>query len=181
MRLLLSIGFLALVLTTISAQTTELKIGDTAPDFTLRASDGKTYTLSQFRGKQAVVLAWFPKSFTQACTIECRSLVKNGALIEKYDVAYFMISLDPIETDTGLAEFARANHANFPMLADPTKIAADAYGVLRDYEQGRMLPSRWTFYIDKAGRIGKIDKAVNPATAAEDIAATLAELKIATK
>ena len=41
----------------------ELKAGDVAPDFTLQASDGKTYTLAQLRGKH-VVLAWFPKAFT---------------------------------------------------------------------------------------------------------------------
>jgi thioredoxin-dependent peroxiredoxin len=41
----------------------ELKVGDVAPDFTLQASDGKTYSLSQLRGK-TVVLAWFPKAFT---------------------------------------------------------------------------------------------------------------------
>ena len=43
---------------------TELKVGDMAPDFTLPASDGKTYHLADFRGKRAVVLAWFPKAFT---------------------------------------------------------------------------------------------------------------------
>ncbi len=41
----------------------ELKVGDMAPDFTLKASDGQTYTLSKLRGK-TVVLAWFPKAFT---------------------------------------------------------------------------------------------------------------------
>lgn len=41
----------------------ELKVGDVAPDFTLKASDGQTYTLSKLKGK-AVVLAWFPKAFT---------------------------------------------------------------------------------------------------------------------
>jgi thioredoxin-dependent peroxiredoxin len=41
-----------------------LKPGDTAPGFSLPGSDGMTYTLEQFRGKQAVVLAWFPKAFT---------------------------------------------------------------------------------------------------------------------
>jgi len=43
---------------------TELKVGDLAPDFNLQASDGKTYRLSDFKGKKAVVLAWFPKAFT---------------------------------------------------------------------------------------------------------------------
>jgi peroxiredoxin len=41
----------------------ELKVGDVAPDFTLQASDGQTYSLSKLRGK-TVVLAWFPKAFT---------------------------------------------------------------------------------------------------------------------
>lgn len=41
----------------------ELKVGDPAPDFTLQASDGKTYSLARLRGR-AVVLAWFPKAFT---------------------------------------------------------------------------------------------------------------------
>ena len=42
----------------------ELKVGDPAPDFKLAGSDGKTHSLSDYRGKQAVVLAWFPKAFT---------------------------------------------------------------------------------------------------------------------
>ena len=42
----------------------ELKVGDKAPDFKLKGSDGKEYTLKQFAGKQAVVIAWFPKAFT---------------------------------------------------------------------------------------------------------------------
>ncbi len=42
----------------------ELKVGDAAPDFSLPGSDGKTYTLSQFKGKQPVVIAFFPKAFT---------------------------------------------------------------------------------------------------------------------
>ena len=45
------------------APAQELKVGDMAPDFTLQASDGQTYTLSKLRGK-TVVLAWFPKAFT---------------------------------------------------------------------------------------------------------------------
>ena len=42
----------------------DLKVGDAAPDFALKGSDGKTYKLSDYKGKQAVVIAWFPKAFT---------------------------------------------------------------------------------------------------------------------
>jgi peroxiredoxin Q/BCP len=47
----------------VGAWAQELKVGDVAPDFTLQASDGQTYTLSKLKGK-TVVLAWFPKAFT---------------------------------------------------------------------------------------------------------------------
>ena len=47
-----------------SVQAAELKEGDAAPDFSLPGSDGKTYSLAGLKGKQVVVLAWFPKAFT---------------------------------------------------------------------------------------------------------------------
>ena len=55
---------LSLVTTSAMAQTPELKVGDVAPAFSAPGSDGKTHTLVESRGKQAVVLAWFPKAFT---------------------------------------------------------------------------------------------------------------------
>jgi len=48
----------------VASKALELKVGDMAPDFELMGSDGKTYTLSQFKGKKHVVLAFFPKAFT---------------------------------------------------------------------------------------------------------------------
>jgi len=51
-------------LTFASGSGAELKAGMSAPDFSLVGSDGKTYKLSDFKGRQAVVLAWFPKAFT---------------------------------------------------------------------------------------------------------------------
>jgi peroxiredoxin Q/BCP len=149
----------------------ELKVGDVAPNFTLQASDGKTYTLADFKGKQAVVLAWFPKAFTQGCTIECKSLAANGEKIRKFDVSYFMISVDPLEDNT---KFAQSEKADFPMLADPTKQTATSYGVLSE----RGFANRWTFYIDKSGKIAAIEKMVKPATSAEDMIAKLGELKV---
>ena len=47
-----------------ASNAAELKAGDTAPPFELGGSDGKQYKLSDFAGKQAVVIAWYPKSFT---------------------------------------------------------------------------------------------------------------------
>ncbi len=164
-----AIGFAAL-----PAAAADLKIGDPAPDFTLKASDGKTYKVSDFKGKQAVVLAWFPKAFTSGCTIECKSLAEHGDLIKKYKAQYFMISVDPLDQNI---KFAESQHADFPLLSDPSKDTANAYGVM-----GMMgYASRWTFYIGADGKITAIDKNVKPATSAEDMAAKLKELGTPTR
>jgi len=187
MRALLTATLVLGLATAAMAQTAELKVGDQAPNFKLQATDGKTYKLSDFKGKKAVVVAWFPKALTAGCTIECKSLAENGDKIKMYDVTYFMASVDPIEKNT---EFARAKsvtlgqgaaaqvvekkEADFPLLSDPTKETAKAYGVLNE----RGLASRWTFYIDKTGKIAYIEKMVKPETSAEDMIAKLGELKV---
>jgi peroxiredoxin Q/BCP len=167
-----------------SAQAADLKVGDDAPNFKLKASDGKTYNLADFKGKQAVVLAWFPAAFTAGCTIECKSLAEHGDMIKKYDVTYFMASVDKLEATEGKEKsgniaFAQEHKADFPILGDPNKEVATAYGVLGP----RGVANRWTFYIGKDGKISYIDKDVNAhlATSAEFMADKLGELKVAKK
>lgn len=194
MRALWTIGLsMALVMGTVMAKSqsqdrapaipTVVKVGDMAPDFELQGTDGRTHKLSDYRGRQAVVIAWFPKAFTRGCTIECKSLAENGDEIQKFDVAYFMASVDPIEDNMAFAEatsvqlgdqVVEKEAADFPMLSDPTKKTAEAYGVLGE----RGFANRWTFYIDVTGRVVAIDTAVRPATSAEDMLARLAELNI---
>lgn len=160
----------------VTARAADLKVGDPAPDFSLQATDGKTYKLSSFKGKQEVVLAWFPKAFTKGCTIECKSLAEHGDMIKKYDATYFMASVDPLEGEQGNKAFAAAHDADFPLLSDSNKEIAQAYGVLNE----RGVANRWTFYIGKDGRIQYIDKDVNShlETSAQDMAAKLADLKV---
>jgi peroxiredoxin Q/BCP len=170
-----------------------LKVGDMAPDFTLPGTDGKTHKLSSYRGKTAVVIAWFPRAFTSGCTIECKSLADNGDKIRKYEVVYFMASTDSIEENTKFAKattvtlpgrgggeptIVEKKEADFPMLSDPTMETARAYGVVSGE---RKSASRWTFYIDKAGKIAAIETQVRQATSAEDMITKLEELKVAHK
>lgn len=155
-----------------AASASALEVGDMAPDFELPGSDGETYRLSDYRGEQAVVLAWFPKAYTSGCTIECKSLAENGHLIREYDVTYFMASVDPLAKNT---KFAAETGADFPLLSDEDKSVAKAYDVLHMLGFAK----RHTFYIDKDGRILKVDTDVEPATSAEDMAATLGELGVA--
>jgi peroxiredoxin Q/BCP len=157
---------------TARAADAELKVGDAAPDFSLPGSDGKTYRLSDFKGKQAVVLAWFPKAFTGGCTKECKSIRANSDKLKPLNIAYFTASVDAAEEN---AKFAKSLELDYPILSDPEKKTATAYGVVHE---GRAVAERWTFYIDKDGIIKAIDKGVQKRTeqAGEDIATKVKDL-----
>ena len=82
-----------------------------------------------------------------------------------------MISVDDAATNK---EFAESLNADFPLLSNPEKDVAEAYGVLSE----RGFASRWTFYIGKDGNILDIDKAVSPGTAGEDVVSRLTALGV---
>lgn len=96
-------------------------------------------------------------------------------MIRNYKVAYFMASVDTPETNK---KFAEQESADFPMLSDPGKDVARAYGVVTDTRQ---YAARWTFYIGPDGKILYIDKKVSPATSGEDLATHLKELGVPTR
>jgi len=163
------------LLSTLTAAAAELKPGDAAPDFKLEGSDGKTYSLADFKGKQAVVVAWFPKAFTGGCTAECKSLKDNSAQLKKFDVAYFTASVDPMGGEKGNKAFAESLALDYPILSDPTTETAKAYGVLNAQ---RPMAQRWTYYIGKDGKILHIDKEVKPGSHAQDMLVKLKELGV---
>ena len=86
-----------------------------------------------------------------------------------------MISVDDADTN---AKFAQSLDADFPLLSDPGKGVAEAYGVINDE---RPVPFRWTFIIGPDGKILRIDKQVSPASAGADLVAHLTQLDVAMK
>lgn len=164
---------IALALGTARAGAVEPKVGDKAPAFKLEGSDGKIYALSDFKGKSAVVLAWFPKAFTGGCTKECKSFAAAGETLRPLKIAYFTASVD---TPKRNKEFAESLKCDYPILSDPDKTVAESYGVVHG---DRQAPERWTFYIDSTGIIRAIDKQVRTEKAAEDVAAKVKELGLA--
>jgi peroxiredoxin Q/BCP len=156
-----------------AATAEELKVGDLAPDFSLPGSDGKTYRLADYRDKQAVVLAWFPRAFTPGCTTECKLMAQHGAKLRDFDVAYFTASVDKPEKNK---EFAESVGADYPILSDHGGEVAREYGVAGLVQRWA---SRWTFFIGKDGHILFIDKDVHPGTHADDVVAKLEELGVA--
>lgn len=87
-------------------------------------------------------------------------------------MAYFAVSVDTPEENKKFAEHVEAD---YPILADPGKDTAKAYGVLGSFG----VANRWTFYIGVDGKIQYIEKSVKVATAGPDVAARLAALNVA--
>jgi len=154
-----------------SASTVVLHRDDAAPQFSLQASDGVTYRLADYLGRKPVVIAWFPKAFTSGCAVECRSLAAQAAGFARANVQCFGASVDTPATN---AEFAAALGLTYPILSDPSREVARAYGVLG----ASGFASRWTFYVGIDGRIVHIDKQVRAGSHGSDVAARLRELGI---
>jgi len=132
---------------------THLKVGDSAPDFTLPSTAGKPVKLSDFRGKNNVVLAFFPAAFTGGCTKEMTSYGQNLAKFEAMGAQVFGVSTD---NTPSLGVFAKQTGATFPMLSDFAKRSVSKdYGVLM---ADRGLANRATFVIDADGKITHIEE-----------------------
>jgi peroxiredoxin Q/BCP len=168
-------AFIAVAFLTASVLAAELKVGDKAPDFKLPGTDGKTHSLKEFAGKKAVVIAWFPKADTPGCTAECKSMKEDGEAIRKFDVAYFTASVDKPADNK---KFAEKLGLDYPILSDPTKKVAEAYGVV---DEKRPVAQRWTFFIGEDGKIQHIEKKVQTKSHGKDIAAKLKELGVEEK
>jgi peroxiredoxin len=128
-----------------------LQKGDLAPDFTLPTSDKKTYTLSENRDKNTVIL-FFPLAFTGVCTTELCSIRDNYHVYEKLDANVVAISVDSFAT---LAKFKEVENYNFPLLSDFNKEAGEKYGVLYEvFAMGHKgVTKRSAFVVDKKGVI----------------------------
>jgi peroxiredoxin Q/BCP len=92
-------------------------------------------------------------------------------MLRGFDVRYFGVSVDSPETN---ARFAQSLDLDYPILSDPSKHTARAYGVL----SASGYASRWTFYIGADGRILNIDRGVRVGSHGREIASKLSELKV---
>ncbi len=131
----------------------KLKVGETAPDFTLPSTQGTPVKLSDFRGKKNVVLAFFPAAFTGGCTKEMQAYQFGAAKFEANDTQVFGVSTDNTPSQK---EFATKLSLAFPLLSDfaERKVSQD-YGVLM---AGKGMDNRVTFVIDKDGKVSYIEQ-----------------------
>ncbi|TMQ57628.1 MAG: peroxiredoxin [Candidatus Eisenbacteria bacterium] len=134
-------------------RTATLKVGDTAPDFTLPDQSGNKVTLSSFRGKKNVVLVFHPLAFTSVCTVQMPGYSKEKQSFEGLDAQVLGLSVDSAPTHKAWAE--HLGGIEYPLLADfwPHGEVAKKYGILRPEGYSE----RATFVIDKQGIIRHIE------------------------
>jgi len=130
-----------------SEPVTAIGAGAEAPDFELTDQHGQPVRLSDFRGRKAVVLVFYPWAFTGVCGGELHALQADLADFENDDVALLTVSVD---SKYALRVFAEREGFTFPMLSDfwPHGAVAQAYGVFHE-QAGAAL--RGTFVIDRSG------------------------------
>lgn len=120
-------------------------IGSMAPDFTLDTTSGSPVTLSSFRGKQHVLLAFFPLAFTSVCTTEMCAFTEDYGAFQSKDVTVIPISVDAVPS---LKEFKTKFNMSVDLASDFKREVSRAYGTLLEHT---FFSNRAYFLIDKAG------------------------------
>ena len=150
--------------------------GAKAPEFTLAAGEGKEISLKDYKGKNRVVLYFYPKDDTPGCTVEACEFRDNIKKIEKSDAVVLGVSPDDTKShDKFIGKFKLP----FVLLSDTEKKVCEAYGVWVKksmYGKEYMGVQRATFLIDKKGVIARSWPKVSPEGHAAEVLAALKEL-----
>jgi peroxiredoxin (alkyl hydroperoxide reductase subunit C) len=120
-------------------------IGQPAPDFTLPSTSGKDVTLSSFRGKENVLVAFFPLAFTGTCTEELCSFSEDYSQFQAAGTRVLPISVDNVAS---LKAFKAKERMTVDLVSDFFRRTARDYGVLAE-EKGTA--RRSYFLVDKQG------------------------------
>jgi len=149
------------------------KVGNLAPAFSLPDQNGGKVSLSQFKGKQNVVLYFYPKAMTPGCTVQACGIRDSKKALAGLDTVVLGVSPDPV---TKLGKFIDKEALNFTLLSDVDHAVAEKYGAwgLKKF-MGRefMGVLRSTFIIGKDGRLKHVMPTVNTKTHHSDVIALL--------
>lgn len=152
------------------------KVGNMAPAFTLQDQDGNKVSLKDFKGKQPVVLFFYPKAMTPGCTTQACGIRDIRKELDKRKVAVFGVSPDPVAR---LPKFIDKQDLNFSLLSDEDHKIAEKYGCwgLKKFMGKEFMGLiRTTFIIGKDGRLLKVMDKFKTKTHHEDLLAELDEL-----
>ncbi len=154
----------------------QLKVGDAAPAFSLPSDQGKTISLSDFKGKYLVIY-FYPKDDTPGCTVEACSFRDNISGIKKLGAEIVGVSLDPVKSHE---KFRDKFQLNFPLLADEKIEMSKAYGTYQEksmYGKTYWGLVRNTYIVDPSGKIAKIYEKVKPAEHTQEVIDFLKSVK----
>ena len=143
--------------------------GRMAPDFTLPASNGEEISLADYRGKQQVVLYFYPKDDTPGCTREACSFRDNIQKIRDLDAVVLGVSRDSLASHD---QFIEKYELPFVLLSDTDGRVCEKYGALVDVD-GRKRFQRSTFVIGEDGKIKKAFPKVTVDGHTEEVLAAL--------
>ncbi|MEX2469355.1 MAG: thioredoxin-dependent thiol peroxidase [Pseudohongiellaceae bacterium] len=153
-----------------------IKTGNKAPAFTLKDQSGDKVSLKDFKGRNNVVLYFYPKAMTPGCTVQACGLRDSSKELARYDAVALGVSPDPVER---LKKFEDKHDLNFTLLSDEDHAIAEKYGVwgLKKF-MGREFMGilRTTFIIDKEGRLVHIMDKVKTKTHHDDVIGVLKSL-----
>ena len=125
----------------------EIKVGDTAPDFTLKDQDQKDVKLSDFQGKKNVVLAFYPLDWSPVCEGENKCITDDFPSFSSANAEIFGISTDSFFSHKAWAEALDLKHR---LLADMHRTVCKSYGL---YFDALNCAKRATVIVDKAGKV----------------------------
>ena len=129
------------------AKASGLQVNDKAPDVSLPDQNGKTISLSDYRGKKVVVVYFYPKDDTSVCTAEACTFRDSYDAFKDLGAEVIGVSADSVDSHK---KFADKHHLQFHLLADTSGMARKAFGVPTTM---KVLPGRVTYVIDKDGVI----------------------------
>jgi len=170
---ILGLAVVAALLMVLAAPAAEAPTAGTkAPDFTLKSQEGKTVSLHDFKGKW-VVLYFYPKDFTQGCTIEAHNFQADQDKYTKMNAAIVGVSVDSVDSHV---QFCTKENLTFKLLADEKHEVVNTYGSTQKFGDTEVA-ARNTFLVDPQGVIRKVFLKVNPNPHSAEVLMALAELQ----
>ena len=171
---ILGFALVAALLVAITLPAAEAPVAGTkAPDFTLKSQEGKNVSLHDFKGKW-VVLYFYPKDFTQGCTIEAHNFQADQTKYDQMNAAIVGVSVDTVDSHQ---EFCTKENLTFKLLADEKKEVVNTYGSVMNMGKMGDVAARNTFLVDPQGTIRQVFLKVNPNPHSKEVLEALAQLQ----
>ena len=148
------------------------QVGQAAPAFRLQDQNGKWHTPADHQGRW-VVLYFYPKDFTQGCTIEAHNFQADQAKYDKMNAAIVGVSVDTVDSHQ---QFCTKENLTFKLLADEKHEVVNTYGSTQKFGDNEVA-ARNTFLVDPQGVIRKVFLKVNPNPHSAEVLMALAEME----